>query len=291
MTAEERVADEPTGDVSQPGGLGVRLRALWRALVIVWQFVPLLWQWGRVRSGPPFGRSRSVAPETRTRRARYLKDTFVDLGPASLNSDRCSRLGRRPATGVSTSLELRHVPRRVGDHRALIERELGDDIDTRSRHSTRQPFREPRWARCTMHRSRPLVVVKVLRPDIGTSRRIRPARAVDAAARAHLRRGPGPGITLENLTEAFATTVRREMDYGHEARMLREFGDNLAYDDDIAIPDVVGSHSTDRVLTMTYLDGVKIDDESGWTNSASTGRPRPAAQEATPDRRGRPQPR
>ncbi len=84
MTAEERVADEPTGGtVSQPGGVGVRLRALWRALVIVWQFVPLLWQWGRDRKRfLLFGRSRSVTPETRMRRARYLKDTFVDLGPA-----------------------------------------------------------------------------------------------------------------------------------------------------------------------------------------------------------------
>jgi predicted unusual protein kinase regulating ubiquinone biosynthesis (AarF/ABC1/UbiB family) len=71
---------------------------------------------------------------------------------------------------------------------------------------------------------------------------------------------PGQAYTLENVAEEFTATIRREMDYGHEARMLREIGANFADRDDVVMPSVLPSRTTDRVLTMTYVDGVKIDD-------------------------------
>ncbi|WP_137682281.1 ABC1 kinase family protein [Haloarcula mannanilytica] len=267
MTAEERVADEPTGQpVSQPAGIGVRLRALWRALVIVWQFVPLLWQWGRDRKRfLLFGRSRTVAPETRTRRARYLKDTFVDLGPAFIKFGQMlsTRPDALPRAYVEVLSELQDnvPPDAWATIEPVIEQELGDDIDALfeefdttaiSGASLGQVYE----ARIDGQR----VAVKVLRPNIRT--RVESDLRVLSTLLPILTYGadPGQAFTLENLTEEFAATVRREMDYGHEARMLREIGDNFANDDDVAIPDVVQSHSTDRVLTMTYLDGVKIDD-------------------------------
>ncbi|NLV06957.1 AarF/UbiB family protein [Haloarcula rubripromontorii] len=267
MTAEERVVDEPTGEtVSQPSGIGVRLRALWRALVIVWQFVPLLWQLGRDRKRfLLFGRSRSVTPETRLRRARYLKDTFVDLGPAfiKLGQMLSTRPDALPRAYVDVLSELQDnvPPDAWATIEPVIERELDDDIDALfedfdttaiSGASLGQVYE----ARVDDQR----VAVKVLRPNIRT--RVESDLRVLSTLLPVLTYGadPGQAFTLENLTEEFATTVRREMDYGHEARMLREIGDNFANDDDVAIPDVVESHSTDRVLTMTYIDGVKIDD-------------------------------
>ena len=72
----------PDGD-RQPSGLGVRLRALWRAIVVAWQFVPFVWAWARDRKRfLLFGRSREVTSEQRVMRARRLKTTFVELGPA-----------------------------------------------------------------------------------------------------------------------------------------------------------------------------------------------------------------
>ncbi|WP_336338214.1 ABC1 kinase family protein [Haloarcula brevis] len=267
MTAEERVAGEPTGEtVSRPGGIGVRLRALWRALVIVWQFVPLLWQWGRDRKRfLIFGQSRSVTPETRLRRARYLKDTFVDLGPAfiKLGQMLSTRPDALPRAYVDVLSELQDnvPPDPWATIEPVIERELGGDVDTLfeafdttaiSGASLGQVYE----ARVDGQR----VAVKVLRPAIRT--RVESDLRVLSTLLPVLTYGadPGQAFTLENLTEEFAATVRREMDYGHEARMLREIGDNFADADDVAIPNVVESHSTDRVLTMTYVDGVKIDD-------------------------------
>ncbi|MFB6223128.1 MAG: ABC1 kinase family protein [Haloarcula sp.] len=267
MTAEERVAgktDEQT--VSRPGGLGVRLRALWRALVIVWQFVPLLWQWGRDRKRfLLFGRSRSVSPETRTRRARYLKDTFVDLGPAFIKLGQM--LSTRPDAlprayvDVLTELQDNVPPDSWAAIEPIIERELDGDVDILfedfdttaiSGASLGQVYE------ASVDGQR--VAVKVLRPNIRM--RVESDLRVLSTLLPVLTHGadPGQAFTLENLTEEFASTVRREMDYDHEARMLAEIGGNFAADDDIAVPDVIESYSTDRVLTMTYVEGVKIDD-------------------------------
>jgi predicted unusual protein kinase regulating ubiquinone biosynthesis (AarF/ABC1/UbiB family) len=71
---------------------------------------------------------------------------------------------------------------------------------------------------------------------------------------------PGQAFTLENLADEFAATIREEMDYVHEARMLRTVGENFADDDRIRIPAPVDSHSGPRVLTMEYVEGTKITD-------------------------------
>nr|WP_206043601.1 AarF/ABC1/UbiB kinase family protein [Haloarcula rubripromontorii] len=226
----------------------------------------MLWQLGRDRKRfLLFGRSRSVTPETRLRRARYLKDTFVDLGPAfiKLGQMLSTRPDALPRAYVDVLSELQDnvPPDAWATIEPVIERELDDDIDALfedfdttaiSGASLGQVYE----ARVDDQR----VAVKVLRPNIRT--RVESDLRVLSTLLPVLTYGadPGQAFTLENLTEEFATTVRREMDYGHEARMLREIGDNFANDDDVAIPDVVESHSTDRVLTMTYIDGVKIDD-------------------------------
>ncbi|WP_424004107.1 ABC1 kinase family protein [Haloarcula salina] len=267
MTGDERVAGAAAGgEASPPGGVRVTLRALWRALVVAWQFVPLVWEWVRDRHRfLVVGRSRAVSSETRTRRARYLKDTFVDLGPAfiKLGQMLSTRPDALPREYVDVLAELQDnvPPAPWADIEPVVERELGGEVDTLfdsfdtaaiSGASLGQVYEAELDGR--------RVAVKVLRPGIRT--RVESDLQVLSALTPLLTAGadPGQAFTLENLTEEFATTVRQEMDYGHEARMLDEIGANFADADDVAVPDVVASHSTDRVLTMTYVEGAKIDD-------------------------------
>jgi predicted unusual protein kinase regulating ubiquinone biosynthesis (AarF/ABC1/UbiB family) len=72
--------------------------------------------------------------------------------------------------------------------------------------------------------------------------------------------GDAQAFSLENLADEFAKTIREEMDYEREARMLAEIKSNFAESDEIRIPAVVDSHSGPRVLTMEYLPGTKIND-------------------------------
>jgi predicted unusual protein kinase regulating ubiquinone biosynthesis (AarF/ABC1/UbiB family) len=54
--------------------------------------------------------------------------------------------------------------------------------------------------------------------------------------------------------------VERETDYENEAAMLRKARALFSEDDGIVIPRVFDAHSTRRVLTMEYLDGVHLHD-------------------------------
>jgi predicted unusual protein kinase regulating ubiquinone biosynthesis (AarF/ABC1/UbiB family) len=67
-------------------------------------------------------------------------------------------------------------------------------------------------------------------------------------------------FSLENLADEFAETIREEMDYQREARMLEEIKANFSDSDEIRIPAVFDDYSGPRVLTMEYLPGTKIND-------------------------------
>jgi len=250
----------------QSTGLGVRLRALWRAVVIGWQFVPFLWMWARDRKRfVGFGRSRSVSTDEQRRRARRLKTTFVELGPAFIKLGQLlsTRPDALPATYIEVLSELQDKvpPEPWADIEPLLERELGAPVTERFEQFDTDPISGASLGQvyeATLDGER--VAVKVLRP--GIRKRVESDLRVLSTLTPLLARGaePGQAYTLENLSEEFAVTIRQEMDYAHEARMLREIGGSFADTDDVAIPSVVGSHSTDRVVTMTYIDGVKIDD-------------------------------
>jgi ubiquinone biosynthesis protein len=58
----------------------------------------------------------------------------------------------------------------------------------------------------------------------------------------------------------FRRVVRRELDFGREARNLEQFARNFARSPQIRIPRLYPELSTGRVLTMEWLDGAKISD-------------------------------
>lgn len=59
--------------------------------------------------------------------------------------------------------------------------------------------------------------------------------------------------------EELRARLLEECDYLHEAKSQREFRARFAEHPGVVIPDVVESHSTERVLTTTFCDGVPLD--------------------------------
>jgi ubiquinone biosynthesis protein len=57
--------------------------------------------------------------------------------------------------------------------------------------------------------------------------------------------------------------LKEELDYYLEARNMTEYGKSFADDPDIIIPQVVKDLSSQRVLTMTYIDGYPLIDVLG----------------------------
>jgi ubiquinone biosynthesis protein len=67
------------------------------------------------------------------------------------------------------------------------------------------------------------------------------------------------------IVEEFARTVRKELDFLEEARNCARFRRNFEHDPDIHIPKVFHEYSTDKIIVMERIEGVRIDDIEGIT--------------------------
>jgi predicted unusual protein kinase regulating ubiquinone biosynthesis (AarF/ABC1/UbiB family) len=67
-----------------------------------------------------------------------------------------------------------------------------------------------------------------------------------------------PVAHLERIHESLVDLLRRETDYLHEAACMERMAENFANDDRIAFPAVVHELTTKDVLTMTFMEGIKI---------------------------------
>lgn len=74
-----------------------------------------------------------------------------------------------------------------------------------------------------------------------------------------------PNIRFDMLYEEFSKIVHHEMNYIIEGRQAEQFHKNFSEDDRIVVPLVVWKHTTQRVLTLQFVDGIKISrvDEIG----------------------------
>src|SRR5580658_2345913 len=63
---------------------------------------------------------------------------------------------------------------------------------------------------------------------------------------------------LETVHRSLVDLLRRETDYLHEAQCMERMAKNFANEPDIMFPEVVHELTTRDILTMSYMDGVKI---------------------------------
>nr|WP_319394220.1 AarF/UbiB family protein [uncultured Desulfobacter sp.] len=63
-----------------------------------------------------------------------------------------------------------------------------------------------------------------------------------------------------NIVEEFAQSLEKELDYKVEAANMEQMADQFTDEPAIHIPEVYWSHSTQRVLCMEFIRGIKADD-------------------------------
>ena len=239
-------------------------RAYWRFLVVAWQFLPLLLSYARDRRRfLLFGRSRQVSPERRRRRAEKLLDSMLTLGPTFIKLGQL--LSTRPDVlppeyiAEFAKLQDRVPPADWAEAEAVIEAELGpveerfDSLDTEplSGASLGQVYEGVVDGQQVAVKVRRPGVRKLVEADLRVIRWSVPilAQFVDDVR----------SFSLSTLADEFAKTIREEMNYEREAEMLREIRGNFRDNDTVRIPSVVATHSTERVLTMEYVPGTKIN--------------------------------
>ncbi|SDC00573.1 Predicted unusual protein kinase regulating ubiquinone biosynthesis, AarF/ABC1/UbiB family [Natrinema hispanicum] len=255
------------------------LRAYKRFVIVAWQFLPLLLAYARDRRRfLLFGRPRQVGHETHSRRAERLLDSLLTLGPTFIKLGQLlsTRPDILPPAYIDTLASLQDAvpPAPWPEAKQVLEDELGPvderfaefDTEPISGASLGQVYRARLDPETERTRADPTddasreVAVKIRRPNI------------ESLVNADLRVikwslpillyfvGEARAFSLENLADEFSKTIREEMDYEREAKMLTEIRANFADDDRFRIPDVIESHSDSRVLTMEYIGGTKINE-------------------------------
>ncbi len=144
--------------------------------------------------------------------------------------------------------------------RAVLEEELGKSPDRVFAELDETPVAAASIGQ--VHRARlpdgQVVIVKVQRPD--AERRINAdlqlLHQVARVARQRVKKLEF--IDVVGVVEELSRTVRRELDYGIEARNAEAFRRNFAGDPGVVIPRVFWRYSTQRVLTMEQVEGVPL---------------------------------
>jgi ubiquinone biosynthesis protein len=169
-----------------------------------------------------------------------------------------------PGTGEALAeLQSRVPPLPFEVVRRVVERELAAPLDECFSEFAREPLGAASIAQ--VHRARlpgpgaEVVAVKVQYPWVAAS-----LPADLAVLRTAVRLGSwwsGRKIPdRDALFDEFRDGLLEELDFEREGRIAAEIARNLADDPQIAVPAIVETHSTARVLTMSYCDVIPIGD-------------------------------
>ena len=244
--------------------MGVRTKTARRFIVVVYHIVPLLLIYARDRHRFVFfGRGREVTSEQRQKRAEMVLERFVALGPTfiKLGQVLSTRADALPREYTSTLSKLQDdVPPADWSE---TERVIRDDIGSIDRF---EEFNKDAISGASLGQvyvaliDGRRVAVKVLRPgvrdtvetDLRLIKKLLPlvTRFTEEST----------SSSLENLTDQFDDSIRKEMDYEREAGTMVRFRKNFADDPDVVVPEVLEHLSGDRVITMEYVESVKVND-------------------------------
>ena len=199
-------------------------------------------------------------------RGRHLREMLEELGPTFVKFGQL--LSMRPdVVPEDIVFELRHLQ---DDVRPFPFAEVEQAIETEFSLSVEQlflTFEETPIAAASIgqvHRAvLPTgqdVAVKVQRPDAPRQVEADVSLLYQAARIAKQRIRALRFIDTVSLVDEFARSIRQELDYRTEARNAERFRANFARHPAVTIPRTFQSYCGTRVLTLEYLDGVKVAD-------------------------------
>lgn len=197
-----------------------------------------------------------------TREAR-IRLALTDLGPTFIKLGQL--LSTRPdLVGSDLANELRHLQTEVPCDppdvvRATIQAELGQPVEQLFSDFEDKPIASASIGQ--VHRARlttgERVVVKVQHAHIETTVRDDLEVLAGLAMLAEQIAEFKPYRPVATVAE-LSRTLRRELDFGREERNLQQFIALLADNPSVKIPQPVAELCTARVLTMEWIDGVKL---------------------------------
>jgi len=201
-------------------------------------------------------------PETTGRR---LRQALTELGPTFIKfgqvlSTRPDLVGTDVARELS-QLQDRITPIPISEMAPVFKEELGEDPSVLFDEFDPEPIAAASLSQVYRARLKTgeQVAVKIQRPriertieaDLSLMHRIAEWVATHVTDMDWF---DGPGIV-----EEFARSIRRELDFHVEARVIERFRANFHDVRDVFVPKTYRDYSGQRVLTMDWVDGVRVD--------------------------------
>jgi ubiquinone biosynthesis protein len=186
-----------------------------------------------------------------------LGPTYVKIGQMM-----ASRSDVLPAEWIVelSKLQSEAAPFAYEDVVAIITKELGAPPEELYRTFDPQPFAAASTAQ--VHEARlhdgTLVAVKVQRPRIVAKTQADLGVIEELAGVAERRLAVARKIGFKAIVGEFAQGVLKELDYRNEAYHARRLADGMARFPEIHVPTVYDELSGQRVITMEFVNGIKI---------------------------------
>jgi predicted unusual protein kinase regulating ubiquinone biosynthesis (AarF/ABC1/UbiB family) len=236
-----------------------------RLIQVVFRFAPVGLRYRRDRREIKKAEGKIPNPEKYANHGRKAVDAFIDLGPAFIKLGQLFSVRPdilpQPYIDEFSKLQDEVPPAPFDQVKKIIEDDLGNKIEevfdsfdsgAVTGASLGQVYR-------AIYKGQD-VVVKVNRPGI------REKVAVDTKV---LRRlvplvgrfiDPSLRFTAQSVVDQFSETVREEMNYKLEAKNLVQIQKNLRSQRDVVVPKLFPEVSSERVLVLGYVGGIKVSD-------------------------------
>lgn len=188
-----------------------------------------------------------------------LGPTFVKLGQfASTRSDIL------PDSIIS---ELKKLQDNVAsfpynDVQEIIENELGVTLDTHFKFFHETPIAAASIGQVheAILRSGERVAVKIQRPSIQSTIKTDLEILQDLAVLAEMRLEIAARYRVKEIIKEFSKSLMKELDYKQEGRNAERIKKAFQDNSNIHVPSIYWEYTTDKVLTMEYVEGIKLDD-------------------------------
>lgn len=194
-----------------------------------------------------------------------LRMAFAELGPsfiklAQLLSTRPDLI-TKPFADEFKKLQDRVPPFPTAEARKIIEEETGRPIDEVFSRLDAEPIAAASIAQ--VYHGTLLggheVVVKVQRPGIREQIETDINILTVVASMMEKYIPESAFYNPSGMVDEFSRTVRKELDFTEEARNCIRFRKNFEKVGDVVIPKIYGEFTTDRILVMERIEGVRID--------------------------------
>jgi len=205
-------------------------------------------------------------PESHLTAAQRIRMALEELGPTFVKFGQV--LSTRPflippdLVVELSKLQDEVAPLPFESMKLVLEEELGDGVQEHFRRFDERPLASASIAQTYKAQTATgdWVVVKIQRPGI---RRIieTDMEILRDFANLLLRTIPeSQRYDPLGLVEEFTRTIRRELDFINEARNVELFARNFKGVEEIHVPKIYWQMTRQRVLTLEYIDGIKISD-------------------------------